>query len=142
MFSFGKKRRKKKFKSEIEVTDGEIDRSQRNDLNFSILTVEINHSIPRGLSKILPGNVVCFHLFKKHYRSYDKVIGPYYRRYFIVLPQTDRTGASIAKQRIAGLAEENNWGNVSVGMAVFPEDGKDTDTLLEKAMSEIGMFHP
>jgi hypothetical protein len=142
MFGFGKKRRKKKFKSEIEVIDGEIDRSQRNDLNFSILTVEINHSIPRGLSKILPGNVVCFHLFKKHYRSYDKVIGPYYRRYFIVLPQTDRTGASIAKQRIAGLAEENNWGNVSVGMAVFPEDGKDTDTLLEKAMSEIGMFHP
>ncbi len=142
MFGFGKKRRKKKFKSEIEVIDGEIDRSQRNDLNFSILTVEINHSIPRGLSKILPGNVVCFHLFKKHYRSYDKVIGPYWRRYFIVLPQTDRTGASIAKQRIAGLAEENNWGNVSVGMAVFPEDGKDTDTLLEKAMSEIGMFHP
>ncbi len=142
MFSFGEKRRKKKFKSEIEVIDGEIDRSKRNDLNFSILTVEVNHSIPRGLSKILPGNVVCFHLFKKHYRSYDKVIGPYWRRYYIVLPQTDRAGASIAKQRIAGLAEENNWGNVSVGMAVFPEYGKDSDALLEKAMSEIAMFNP
>ena len=142
MFKFGEKRRKKKFKSEIEVIDGEIDRSQRYDLNFSILTVEVNHSIPRGLSKILPGNVVCFHLFKKHYRSYDKIIGPYWRRYFIVLPQTDRTGASIAKQRITGLAEENDWGDVSVGMAVFPEDGKDTDTLLEKAMNEIAMFTP
>ncbi len=142
MFGFGEKRRKKKFKSEIDVIDGEIDRSQRFDFNFSILTVEVSHSIPRGLSKILPGNVVCFHLFKKHYRSYDKVIGPYWRRYYIVLPQTDKPGAKIAKQRIAGLAEENNWGDVSVGMAVFPEDGKDTDTLLEKAINEIAMFTP
>lgn len=142
MFKFGKKRKKKKFRSEIEVIDGEIDRSRRYDLNFSVLTVEVNHSIPRGLSKILPGNVVCFQLFKKHYRSYDKIIGPYWRRYYIVLPQTDKPAANIAKQRIAKLAEEHNWGKVSVGLAVFPEDGKDTGTLLEKAMSEIAMFNP
>ena len=48
----------------------------------------------------------------------------------------------IAKQRISGLAEEHNSGDVSVGMAVFPEDGKDTHTLLEKAMNEIAMFNP
>jgi hypothetical protein len=142
MFKFGEKRKKKKFRSEIEVIDGEIDRSRRYDLNFSVLTVEVNHSIPRGLSKILPGNVVCFQLFKKHYRSYDKIIGPYWRRYYIVLPQTDKPAANIAKQRIAKLAEEHNWGKVSVGLAVFPEDGKDTGTLLEKAMSEIAMFNP
>ena len=134
MFSFGEKRKKKKFKSEIEVINGEIDRSQRFDFNFTILTVEVSHSIPRGLSKILPGNVVCFHLFKKHYRSYDKIIGPYWRRYYIVLPQTGRPGANIAKKRIAGLAEEHNWGNVSDGMVVFPEDSNDPNALLEKAM--------
>ena len=137
MFKFSEKRRTKKFKSEIEVIDGEIDRSQRYDLNFSVLTVEVNHSIPRGLSKILPGNVVCFHLFKKHYRSYDKVIGPYWRRYYIVLPQTDKPAANIAKQRIAELAEEHKWGNVSVGMAVFPEDGQDSGTLIDQAIGEI-----
>ena len=137
MFKFSEKRRTKKFKSEIEVIDGEIDRSQRYDLNFSVLTVEVNHSIPRGLSKILPGNVVCFHLFKKHYRSYDKVIGPYWRRYYIVLPQTDKPAANIAKQRIAELAEEHKWGNVSIGMAVFPEDGQDSGTLIDQAIGEI-----
>lgn len=137
MFKFGEKRRKKKFRSEIEVINGEIERSLRFDFSFSILTVEVSHSIPRGLSKILPGNVVCFHLFKKHYRSYDRILGPYWRRYYIVLPQTDKKGANMAKERIYGLAEEHNWGNVSVGMAVFPEDGKDPGTLIDQAISEI-----
>ena len=142
MFNVFEKRKKKKFKSEIEVIDAEIVRSQRHDFHFSILIVEVSHSVPRGLSRILPGNVVCFHLFKKHYRSYDRIIGPYWRRYYIVLPQTERAEANIAKQRVAGLAEEHNWGDVSIGMAVFPEDGDNPDVLLEKALSEIGMFSP
>ena len=137
MFNFERRAMKRKFKSEIKVIDEEISRSQRFDFSCCVLTVEINDYIPRGLSKILPGKVVSFHILKKFIRNYDRMIGPYWRRYYIVLPQTDKKGANIAKERIYGLAEEHNWGNVSVGMAVYPEDGQDSGTLIDQAIGEM-----
>ena len=65
------------------------------------------------------------------------MIGPYWRRYFIVLPQTDRNGANAIKERIYELAKEHNWGNVSVGMAVYPDDSKDPRTLIEHVVGEM-----
>ena len=137
MFNFGRKSMKRKFKSEIKVIDEEISRSQRFDFSCCVLTVEINDYIPRGLSKVLPGKVVSFHILKKFIRNYDRMIGPYWRRYFIVLSQTDKKGALAVKQRIYGLAEEHNWGSVSIGMAVYPDDAQDPGTLIDQAISEI-----
>ncbi len=129
--------KKRKYKSEIKVIDVEINRSQRYNLSFSILVVDMSHSVPRGLSKLLPGNVLSFHLLQKYIRSYDNIIGPHRRRYYIVSSQTDRIGASTVKQRIYDLAEEHKWGNLSIGMAVYPEDGKTSQALLNKAISEL-----
>ncbi len=137
MFKSRKTIKKRQYKSEIKVIDEEINRSQRYDINFSVLVVDMSHSVPRGLSKLLPGNVLSFHLLQKSVRSYDNIIGPHRRRYYIVSSQTDRKGASAVKQIIYDLAEEHEWGNLSIGMAVYPEDGKTSQVLLSKALSEL-----
>ena len=137
MFWSRNKIKKRQYKAEIKVIDEEINRSQRYDLNFSILVVDMSHSVPRGLSKLLPGNVLSFHLLQKYVRSYDNIIGPHRRRYYIVSSQTDRKGASAVKQRIHKLAEKHKWGGLSIGMAVYPEDGKTSQALLSKAISEL-----
>ena len=129
--------KKRQYKTEIKVIDEEINRSQRYNLNFSVIVVDMSHSVPRGLSKLLPGNVVSFHLLQKYIRSYDNIIGPHRRRYYIVSSQTDKKGASAVKQRIHKLAEKHKWGNLSIGMAVYPEDGKTSQALLSKAISEL-----
>ncbi len=129
--------KKRKYKAEIKVIDEEINRSQRYNLNFSVLVVDISHSVPRGLSKLLPGNVVSFHLLQKYIRSYDHMIGPNRRRYYIIFSQTNRDGADVVKQRIHKLAEEQNWGHLTIGTAVYPEDGKTSQALLSKAISNL-----
>ena len=129
--------KKRKYKTEIKVIDEEINRSQRYNLNFSVLVVDISHSVPRGLSKLLPGNVVSFHLLQKYIRSYDHMIGPNRRRYYIISSQTNRDGANAVKQRIHKLAEEQYWGNLTIGTAVYPEDGKTSQALLSKAISDL-----
>ncbi len=129
--------KKRKYKTEIKVIDEEINRSQRYDLNFSVLVVDLSHSVPRGLSKLLPGNVVSFHLLQKYIRSYDHMIGPNRRRYYIISTQKNREGANAVKQRIHKLAEEQDWGHLTIGTAVYPEDGKTSQALLSKAISEL-----
>ncbi len=129
--------KKRKYKAEIKVIDEEINRSQRYNLNFSVFAVDISHSVPRGLSKLLPGNVVSFHLMQKYIRSYDHMIGPNRRRYYIIFAQTNRDGANSVKQRIHKLAEEQDWGDLTIGTAVYPEDGNTPQALLSKAISEL-----
>jgi len=129
--------KKRKYKAEIKVIDEEINRSQRYNLNFSVFAVDISHSVPRGLSKLLPGNVVSFHLMQKYIRSYDHMIGPNRRRYYIIFAQTNRDGADAVKQRIHKLAEEQDWGDLTIGTAVYPEDGNTPQALLSKAISEL-----
>ena len=137
MFRPRNKIKKRQYKEEIKVIDEEINRSQRYDLNFSILVVDMSHSVPRGLSKLLPGNVLSFHLLQKYVRSYDNIIGPHRRRYYIISSHTDRDGANAVKQRIHKLAEEQNWGDLTIGTAVYPEDGKTSQALLSKALNKL-----
>jgi len=137
MFWFNNLIKKRQYKTELKVIDGEINRSRRYNLNFSVLVVDISHSVPRGLSKLLPGNVLSFHLLQKHVRSYDTIIGPHKRRYYIVSSQTDREGACAVKERIYKLAEEHDWGDLSIGLAIYPEDGKTSQALLNKAINGL-----
>jgi GGDEF domain-containing protein len=74
---------------------------------------------------------------QKSVRSYDNIIGPHRRRYYIISSHTDRDGANAVKQRIQKIAEEHKWGNLSIGVAVYPEDGKTSQLLLSKALSEL-----
>ncbi|MGD8534259.1 MAG: GGDEF domain-containing protein [Candidatus Aminicenantes bacterium] len=128
---------KKRFDYELELVDEEINRSERFDLNFCVLAVELSHLNPRGLSRILPGDVISFHIVNKYIRNYDRIFGPYFRRYFIILPQTDTRGADVVKQRIQEIALKYQWGNVSIGVAIFPDNGKKAVELLNTAVDKI-----
>ena len=140
MFRFRNKREKQDLTVEIHSINEEISRSKRFGLNLGILVVELNNSVPRGLSKVMPGKTISFHVLEKHIRAYDKVIGPFLRRYHIILPQTDKNGVSAVKKRIYRLAEEHNWGDVLIGTAVYPEDGESPRALLDKAINECSSF--
>ena len=137
MFRFFDAIKKQRFEEETKKINEEINRSRRHNYNFCVFVVEVSHSAPRGLSKILPGKVVSFHLFSKHIRSYDQMFGTSRRRYTIIFSQADRNGADAIEKRFYKLAAEYYWGALSIGIAVYPEDGKTAQELLEKAISEI-----
>ena len=69
------KGKKKKFKTEIKLIDRMISQSRRFEYIFSVLSVEISDSVPRGLSKILPGKTISFRILEKNMRQYDLVTG-------------------------------------------------------------------
>jgi len=140
MFRFRNKGKKQDLALEINSINEEIGRSKRFGFNLGILVVELNNSVPRGLSKVMPGKTISFHVLEKYIRERDKVIGPFLRRYYIILPQTDKDGVSAVKKRVYRLAEEHNWGDMLVGTAVYPENGESPRALLDKAINDCSSF--
>lgn len=130
-------RKRKKFKHEMMMIEEEINRSKRFGFHFAILVVEVSHSVPMGLSRVLPGKTLSFHILKKNLRLYDKVIDFSYRRYHVILPQADRRGADAVKERVLRLAQAYSWGDIMIGIAVYPEDGATSNLLLTKAADVI-----
>lgn len=137
MFEFWNAIKKHRFEEEVKKIEDEISRSKRFNYSFGVFVVDINERAPKGLSKLLPGRTISFRLMKKYIRGYDKLFGPYFRRYYIILPQSDRNGVNTVKKRIYKLAEEYNWGDLSIGEALYDEDGKSAQELLDKAISRL-----
>lgn len=134
---FGKRKRNK-LDVEAKVIEAEISRAKRFGFQFGVLTVELSHTVPRGLSKILPGRMISFHVLEKNIRLYDRVIeSPYRRRYYIILPQTDKNGVEVVKARIYRIAQEQNWENVSISSACYPDDGNASKALLCKLSGKV-----
>jgi hypothetical protein len=132
--------RKKRHELEVEtkVIEAEISRSKRFGFQFGVLAVELSHSVPMGLSKILPGRTISFHVLEKNIRSYDLVIESHYRRrYYIILPQTDKNGVEAVKSRIYRIAQEKNWEDLSIKSAVYPDDGDASKALLGKISVKV-----
>ena len=139
MFGFGR-RPKDQFEFEMKVISKEINRSERFGYSFALLVVELSHSAPRGLSKLFPGRTLSFHILEKNLRSYDKVGETALRRYYVILPQTDREGAQVIEARIRELARKSNFGDVTIGSASYPDDGKTARALIDRAVSKIPHF--
>ena len=137
MLEIWKAMKKQRFEEEVKKIADEISRSKRFNYSFGVFVVDISHATPRGLSTLLPGKTISFHLMRKYIRGYDKLFGPFFRRYYIILPQSDRNGVNAVKQRIYKLAEEYNWGDLSIGEAVYDEDGKSGLALLDTAISRL-----
>jgi hypothetical protein len=129
---FGNKQ-KNKYDWELKLIGREISRSKRFGYNFGVLAVKLSHSVPRGLSKVMPGKTISFHILKENIRFYDRVINFAFRRYYIILPQTDKNGVKEVKERIYNLAQGHNWGDLTIGSAFYPEDGEEPQLLLDKA---------
>jgi len=139
MFGFGRKR-KERFEFERKMIAEEINRSERFGYGFVLLVVELSHGAPRGLSRIFPGRTISFHIIEKNLRSYDKIGESALRRYHVLLPQTERSDASAIQERIQALARKYKLGDVTIGMASYPEDGKTPQALIERAVSQIPSF--
>ena len=139
MFGFGR-RRKERFQFERRIISEEINRSERFGYGFVLLVVELSHTAPRGLSRIFPGRTISFHTIEKNLRSYDRVGQSALRRYHVLLPQTDRNQAKIIEERIHALSRKYNLGDVIIGSAVYPEDGKTAKALIDHAVSKIPSF--
>ena len=137
MLEFWKAMKKQRFEEEVKKIEDEISRSKRFNYSFGVFVVDISHATAKGISALMPGKTISFHLMRKYIRGYDKLFGPFFRRYYIILPQSDRNGVNAVKQRIYKLAKEHNWGDLSIGEAVYDEDGKSALALLDTAISRL-----
>ena len=126
------KSKKKRFQHEIKFIDSMISKSKRFEYQFGVLVVELSHSTPRGLSKILPGKTISFSVIRKNLRLYDQIVDYSYRRYYVILPQTDENGVKVVIRRIEKLAQEHGWGDVTIHAATYPQDGDTSQALLSK----------
>ncbi|MFC1567244.1 hypothetical protein ACFL3R_00215 [Thermodesulfobacteriota bacterium] len=126
------KGKKEKFQHEIKFIDGMISQAKRFGYQFGVLGVELSHSIPRGLSKILPGKTISFSVIGKNLRLYDRIVDYSYRRYYVILPQTDEDGVKAVSVRIRKLAQKHSWGEVTINAAIYPKDGDTPQALLSK----------
>jgi hypothetical protein len=122
---------------QYELIINEIHRSKRFGLNFGILVLELIHAVPYGLSWILPGKTISYEILKQNLRCYDKIVGPFIRRYYILLPQTDKEGTQVIEKRIKQIAEERKLGTLFIGKAIFPYDGNNVNSLLKKALGKL-----
>ena len=138
MFIFRKFLNKNKFEFEINCINKEINRYKRFGSNFCVLMLKISHAAPHGLSKLIPGKAVSYHITGKHLhlkkilRSYDALIKTTYRKYYVILPQTDEEGAKAVVERIHTLAQNHHWGEISISTALCPKDGENAHALLNK----------
>lgn len=139
MFGFWRKP-KDQFEVEMRAVREEINRSERYGYGFVLLVVELSHSAPRGLSRLFPGRTLSFHILEKNLRSYDRVGVTALRRYHVLLPQTTKEEAGIIEERIKELARKSDFGEVTIGSAAYPDDGKTARTLIEYAVSQIPHF--
>lgn len=136
MFNLKKLFSEKTSETELQSINEEINRSKRYGFNFGILVVELTHAAPYGLSKLMPGKTISYKILKQNLRCYDKIVGPFIRRYYILLPQTDKEGVEVVNQRIHKVAKDKNLGEVYIGKAIFPFDGKDAKSLLKRALGK------
>jgi len=122
-----------KLETEREFIDKEIDRSRRLGFSFGVLSVLVNQSVPRGISKLFPGNTISFRPLGKDLRRIDdSITKPSYRKYYVVVPQTDEKGVRFIKEEIFKLSELHKWGDILISAVVYPKDGNTSYELLCK----------
>lgn len=122
---------KMKLKREVKAIEKEISRSKRYGYHFGVLVLQVDNSIPRGLSKTLPGRTISYHVLESHLRYHDcLMLSNFFRTYFIILPQTPDFGVLAVKRRLNKLAHEKSWGPIRIGSAAYPEDSDDPKELL------------
>jgi diguanylate cyclase (GGDEF)-like protein len=123
----------------------EIGRARSRKLNLALMMIDVDHfkqlndkyghlagdQVLHGIAKIIKTNI----------REID-IAGRYGGEEFcVVLPDTDKSGACFAAQRIREATErtaikayDNNVNvTVSIGIAIFPQDGMNAEEIIDKA---------
>lgn len=116
----------------------EMSRADRFHYNVGFLMLELNEAIPRGVHKFLPGKTVYVEHLKKGVRQYDVVMQTAVRRYSVILPGvTAAEVPSVIKKRFLGIASEQGWGKMGLGVAIYPIDVNDPAKLITLAEEDL-----
>lgn len=129
----------------FERLNEELNRSKRHNFKFTFLMVDIDDfKVCNDTYGHLVGDVVLkevARIIKENTREIDLVARYGGEEFSLILPETDRTGAHLAAERIRKRIEENIFKaydeklkvTVSIGLAVYPDDSEDSADLIEDA---------
>jgi diguanylate cyclase (GGDEF)-like protein len=124
-----------------ETVESEIKRSKRSGRDFAVLVFDLNGMKQiNGRHGLLAGDrALCrlAHIFRFSCRLIDTVARYGDDKFAVILPESGAEAADIVERRICerlSIDREQPLLSVSVGFAVYPEDGKTLDTLFEAAI--------
>jgi GGDEF domain-containing protein len=118
----------------------EVERARRAGRSLGFLLIEIDNSVPRGTSELLPGRTLMVTLFEDAIRNTDVLERTAFRIYTIILTETNHMeGSQIVKERIRRVATEKGWGKIKIGMASYPENGDTAEDLINFATKDGGI---
>jgi diguanylate cyclase (GGDEF)-like protein len=131
----------------FELLDRETRKSQRHDMNYSLIIFDVDHfknfndsnGHLRGSETLK--NIAA--LMKKKFRSTDLLAKYGGDEFVIILPQTDKVGAYLAAERLREGVEKQAFPGaetqplkkitVSIGLASYPEHGLSDEEILNHA---------
>jgi diguanylate cyclase (GGDEF)-like protein len=135
-----------------ETLSREISRSKRYEHELSIMFVDIDHfkeinddrghpagdAVLKRMAGILRGEQV---EGENSFRLRDHDIAARYGgdEFVLILPETHKGGAAVTAERLRACVEKHDFDpeiprvTVSIGIAAFPEDGTERDTLVSAA---------
>jgi diguanylate cyclase (GGDEF)-like protein len=128
-----------------EIIVREIDRASRYNHPFSLFMIDIdNFKHFNDTHGHLAGDMALkkiANLFIKFFRKVDFAFRYGGEEFIIILPETHKEGALVVAERIRKTVEETSFEvdhtlanlTVSIGVAIFPEDAKDKEALVQNA---------
>ncbi len=125
----------------------ELNRAKRHELNISVVMIDIDHFKHYNDKNGHPaGDLVLkeiAYLLKANIRNIDLAARYGGEEFSLILIETDKPSAGIVAEKIRKLVEENGFASensqpggkltISTGVATFPKDGEDFDTLVSQA---------
>lgn len=125
----------------------ELKRAQRYSLNTAVVMIDIDHFKQYNDKNGHPaGDVVLkdiARLLRDNIRNIDLAARYGGEEFSLILIETDKPSAKIVSEKIRKLVEDYGFAyessqpdgklTISTGVATFPEDGEDFDTLVSKA---------
>ena len=129
----------------FERLNEELNRSKKYGFRFSFLMVDIDDFKKcNDTHGHLVGDVILkdvSRIIKEGVREIDLVARYGGEEFSLIFPETDKNGAILAAERIRKKIEENVFKaydemlkvTISIGIAVYPEDGSDAGEIVERA---------
>ena len=116
----------------------EISRAERYNHKTGLLILDVKNAVPRGIHYFFPGRTIDVESIQNKLRGHDQIIKMNFRRYKVILSQiaADDNPEKI-KERIVDVAKEKEWGDVRIGVSLYPRDGQTAKDIIEAAQRDL-----